>query len=505
VDAVSVSPEVEAEILRLHHAEKWRPNTIARELGVHHSVVARVVRQEGQPKAARRRPSKLDSFVPFIEESFRRWPKLCASRLYQMCCERGYRGSESHFRHFVRPLRPKPKAEAYLRLRTLPGEQAQVDWADFGAVEVGRATRRLVAFVMVLSFSRRVFLHFFFDQRTENFLRGHELAFAAFGGSVRTVLYDNLKSCVLERRGDAIRFHPLLLAFAAHHRFEPRPVAVARGNEKGRVERSISYIRRSFFAARAWRDIDDLNAQAKQWCEGVAFDRPWVEDRRMTVREAFEKERSLLLPLPDSLFPTDERREVSVQKSPYCRFDGNDYSVPPEYVRRTLVVLASLSTVRISDEAGRAIAAHTRCFSKGEVIENPAHVERLARAKRRAREHRSLDRLQRSAPSTQDLLGKLAERGEPLGRATARLLTLLDEFGARELEAAVREAIARGVPHDHAVRHILDRRRHEHGRLPGIAVRLPDDPRVRELSVEPHRLETYDELGSPDESKQDDE
>ena len=498
-----ISPEVQAQILRLHHAEKWRPNTIARELRVHHSVVTRVLRQEGQAKAARTRPSKLDDFRAFIEESFRRWPKLCASRLYQMCCERGYQGSQSHFRHSVQHLRPKPQAEAYLRLRTLPGEQAQVDWADFGAVAVGRATRRLVAFVLVLSFSRRVFLHFFFDQRTENFLRGHEQAFLSFGGSVRTVLYDNLKSCVLERRGDAIRFHPLLLAFAAHHRFEPRPVAVAMGNEKGRVERSISYIRGSFFAARTWNDIDDLNAQAKLWCEGIAFDRPWVEERSMTVRQAFEKERSFLMPLPDTPFPTDERCEVSVQKTPYCRFDGNDYSVPHEYLRRTLVILASLSTVRIIDPAGQqVIAVHARSFSEAEVIDNPAHVERLARVKRRAREHRSIDRLQRSAPSTQELLSKFAERGEPLGRATARLLALLDEFGARSLEAAVREAIDKGAPHHHAVRHILDRARHEHGQLPGIAVRLPDDPRVRELAVEPHPLETYDQLGSPDEDKE---
>ena len=80
----------------------------------------------------------------------------------------------------------------------------------------------------------------------DSFLRGHVLAFAAFGGVARVLLYDNLKSAVLERVGDAIRFHPDLLAFAAAHRYEPRPVAVARGNEKGRVERSIRYIRDNF-------------------------------------------------------------------------------------------------------------------------------------------------------------------------------------------------------------------------------------------------------------------
>ena len=89
-----------------------------------------------------------------------------------------------------------------------------------------------MAFVIVLSFSRRIFLRFFLDAKMANFLRGHEAAFQAWGGLARTLLYDNLKSAVLERQGDAIRFHPTLLEFAAHYRFEPRPVAVARGNEK---------------------------------------------------------------------------------------------------------------------------------------------------------------------------------------------------------------------------------------------------------------------------------
>ena len=148
-------------------------------------------------------------------------------------------------------------AEAYLRLKTLPGEQAQVDWAHFGAVRIGRAERRLMGFVMVLSYSRRVFLRFYLDAGMSNFLRGHVAAFEAWQGVPRELWYDNLKSVVAERHGDAIRFNPQLLAFAGHYLFLPRPVAVARGNEKGRVERAIRYVRDSFFAARAWRDIGD--------------------------------------------------------------------------------------------------------------------------------------------------------------------------------------------------------------------------------------------------------
>ncbi len=215
-----------------------------------------------------------------------------------MIKERGYPGGPDHLRRIVGRLRPKKPAEAFQRLRTLPGEQGQVDWAHFGKLQIGRALRALWAFVMVLSYSRRIFLQFFHGAAMPFFVRGHVEAFSAFQGIPRVLLYDNLKSAVLERHGDAIRFHPTLLEMAAHYRFEPRPVAVARGNEKGRVERAIRYVREAFFAARTYTDLADLNRQALEWSSTAALDRSWVEDRSRTVRQAFEEERGVLLPLP---------------------------------------------------------------------------------------------------------------------------------------------------------------------------------------------------------------
>jgi hypothetical protein len=119
---------------------------------------------------------------------------------------RGYRGSASQFRHRVALLRPRRVAEAYLRLRTLPGEQAQVDWAHFGHLVIGRARRPLMAFVMVLSYSRAIYLRFFLNARMASFLAGHTGAFAAFGGVARVLLYDNLKSACpgTPHRGDPL-------------------------------------------------------------------------------------------------------------------------------------------------------------------------------------------------------------------------------------------------------------------------------------------------------------
>lgn len=174
-----ITPELRAKILRLFHAEKWRVGTIAAQLGIHHTTVQRALTEEGVAAAAGSlRPSKLDPFFPFIKEQLQLYPRLPASRLYHMIRERGYEGGEDHVRHVVALHRPRKPAEAFLRLRTLPGEQAQVDWAHFGALEIGRARRPLMAFLMVLSSSRMIFLRFFLNQGMASFLRGHVEAFS---------------------------------------------------------------------------------------------------------------------------------------------------------------------------------------------------------------------------------------------------------------------------------------------------------------------------------------
>jgi hypothetical protein len=375
----------------------------------------------------------------------------------------------------------------------LPGEQGQTDWAHFSKITVGRAVRPLMAFVMVLSYSRRLFLRFYLGAAMSYFIRGHVEAFAAFNAVPRVLLYDNLKSAVLERSGDAIRFHPTLLELAAHYRFEPRPVAVYRGNEKGRIERSIRYVRDAFFAARSFRDLADLNAQADAWCQGPAADRLCPPERTRTVREVFEEERPRLLSLPDNPFPAEERLEVSVSKTPYARFDLNDYTVPHTHVRRTLTVLATLDTVRILD--GQAlIATHVRSFDRGAQIEIQAHLDELVKRKRAARGHRAQDRLHHAAPSATPLFLRAAERGAHLGVLTRGLLTLLDTHGASALEAAINAALAEDAAHLGAVRHFIDSHAHARGQRPPLAVVLPDDPRLQAINVRPQPLSDYEQL-----------
>jgi len=259
------------------------------------------------------------------------------------------------------------------------------------------------------------------------------------------------------------------------------------------VERAIRYIRDSFFAARAWADLDDLNAQAVDWCRGIAADRNCPEDTSRSVREAFVAEKPYLLALPEEPFPTEERIEVEAGKAPYVRFDLNDYSVPHTHVRRTLVVLASMDRVRVL-EGNDVIAAHARSWDRGQQIEDPAHIQDLVEYKCEARQHRGMDRLHHAASSSQRLFLEIAQRGGNLGSVTCGLLRLLELHGAVALEQAIAEALDRGAPHLAGVRHVLDRKRHERGLPPPVPVRLPDDARVRDVVVRPHPLRDYEAL-----------
>jgi len=312
----------------------------------------------------------------------------------------------------------------------------------------------------------------------------------------RTILYDNLKSVVLERVGDHIRFHPRLLDFAGHYHYAPQPCAVARGNEKGRVEKFISFLRHAFFAARPFASVADLNTQLTRWIAEVAHVRPVPDRREQRVVDALAEEQPRLLPLPEHPFPCDLLRAVSSGKTPYIRFDGNDYSIPHALVRKPLTLVASEHAVRLLDGTAE-VARHARSYDRGQRIEDEAHLAALVAEKRRAHDLRGRDRLRHACPHADAFLDALAGRGQPLASETTRLLHLLDQVGAGPLDAALAEAISRGAISAASVAHVLEQRRRARRQPPPIALVLPADPRVRDLRVTPHALSAYDTLLTP--------
>jgi len=492
-----ITPEQHAEIRRLYYGEHWKVGTIGAALGLHHDTVRAAIADTQAVRRGTCRPTALDPYLPFVRDTLAQYPRLRATRLYEMVRARGYPGSVVQLRRLVRVIRPQASPVIYRRLTTLAAEEAQVDWGAFGTIRIGHGTRPLSGFAMVLSYSRAICALFTLDQTLESFLRGHVEAFQTFGGVARTLVYDNLKSAVLERQGSAIRFHPRLLELAGHYHFAPRPCTPGRGNEKGKIERQIQYLRHAFFAARTFRDVDDLNAQFRRWRDEVAHQRLHPEQRDHTVAQVLAQEQPRLLPLPAHPFATDVMRAVVSGKTPYVRFDRNSYSIPHPHVRRPLTLLASATTVRIV--AGtETIARHARSYDTGQTIEDLAHLDRLLAATRQANAQTARDRLRLAVPMTATLLARLAARGEALRGHTARLLALLDDYGAHELTAAVTVALERDALGAGAIAHILETRRRRRGHQPPVPLALPDHPGVRDLDVTPHRLETYDAFSRPD-------
>jgi transposase len=500
-----VTVEETAKILKLHHAEGWPVGTIGSQLARHHDTIERVLAQAGLGVNKQSTRARLvDLYLPFLQETLAKYPRLRASRLWAMAKARGYVGSKSGFRAIVSRLRPRRAAEAYLRRVVLPGQEAQVDWAHFGKITIGRATRDLWAFVMVLSYSRVRFLRFSVRAAMPSFLAGHVEAFGFYGSVPRVILYDNLKSAVLEREGDAVRFHPTLLGLAGHYRFEPRACAPYRPNEKGRVERAIRDARDNFFAARDFRSLEELNAQARAWCLEIAKERRVPDAKETTCEAAFLEERSKMIELPGDDFPVEERVEVRVGKTPYVRFDKNDYSVPHTHVLRHLRVVATDARVRVVDpeapSSTAVVADHARSFDRDLRIESKVHLQALVEQKRRAHQSRGFDRLFGVVPSSRAMMERIAERGGNLGATTSGLLQLLDRVSAEMLERAVAEVVAQDQPNLRAIHYVLDRLRHEAGQPPPLSVAVTSDARAA-LQVRPHALSTYDRLANQDGAK----
>jgi len=493
------SPEIRAQIRRYFYVEHWKVGTIASELNVHPDAVRHAIESDRFNRTESLRASVVDPYLGFIRETLDQHPRLRATRIFQMIGDRGYTGSIVQLRRAVSRLRPQ-KREPFLQLQMFPGEQAQVDWAHFGHVMVGRAQRALSCFVMTLSYSRALYLEFFFDQTMENFLRGHVHAFEFWSGQPRVILYDNLKSAVLERRGKQILFHPRLIELSAHYHFAVRPCQVRAGNQKGRVERAIRYVRDSFWAGRAFTTLAECNRQALLWRDQVAHQRPWPGGDHLTVAEAFQQEGPRLLPHALHPFPTDRIETVRSHKTIYVRFDLNDYSIPPQAMGRQLTLVASDTRVRILD-GSLEVARHIRTYDRHQLVLDPAHQQAVLEIKRKAYHATPGGRLEQAVPESQTLLDLAFAQGESAGHQTALLMKLLEQYGAAAVRRAIVEAIQHNTPRAAAVAFLL--RRQSRSRPPTLD--LSHHPQAQALDVRPHDLETYDELARNREADHDDE
>jgi transposase len=243
---------------------------IARQLGISRNAVRRALRRQGPPQRKPRiRASKLDPYKDYLLARLAEFPELSAEALYEEIRARGYDGGRSILKEFTFPYR-QPRREPVVRFETPPGKQAQVDWAELGIHSIAGRRLRVHLFVMLLGFSRALYAEATSAADSETFLACHARAFAYFGGMPAEILYDNAKVVVLARTLDGPRFAPALLDFAGRYGFAPRLCRPYRAKTKGKVERSIGYLKDRFLVGRTFTDLEDLNAQLLAWLDGTA-------------------------------------------------------------------------------------------------------------------------------------------------------------------------------------------------------------------------------------------
>jgi transposase len=427
------------QIKHLHAHQGLNAAQIARALTLDPRTVAYWLTQEHfRPRKSRPRASKLDPFKPEIGRLLDRYP-YSAAQVFQRLQEHGFDGGYSLVKAYVRAVRPR-RPPAFLTLAFAPGECAQVDWGMFGTVPVGQTQRRLSFFVMVLCYSRMLYVEFTVSQTMEHFLACHQRAFEFFGGIPHKVMVDNLKSAVLTRAlGEAPVFNPKYLDFATHSGFTIAPCNVGKGNEKGRVENAVGYVKKNLLAGLEIPDFSALNPAARQWLDTVANVRVHSETKT-TPTTLWHKERPSLRPLPLHPFDIATVSQVRASRQFRITLDTNRYSVPAHYAGQALTLKTYPDRLCLY-HGDTLIARHVRRYDRFQDVEDPDHPKPLLEHRKKARAHQLFLRFLALSPRAEVYYLKLEERRLNPQHHVRKIVALSDiytpEAGARALDDAL--------------------------------------------------------------------
>lgn len=346
---------------------------IARLTGRSRNTVRKGLRAKGAPRMERpARSSCLDAFKAYVEQRFRACG-LSAVRLLTELQPMGYTGSVITVRRYLATLRSETRRQEQLTVRfeTPAGQQAQADWAHCGrGTDPTGKTIPIYAFVMVLSFSRMVYVEFTTAMKLLDLIRCHRNAFEFFGGWTDQILYDNMKQVKLDRN----TWNPQFVDFCSHYGIVPKTHRAYRARTKGKVERAIRYVKENFLNGRAFVDLADLNAQVRHWRDHTANVRIHGTTGQRPI-DLFAQERltALTTTVP---YPVVESTSRQVDFEGLVRFARARYSVPPEYAGTTVIVRCQDS--RIVIRAGDLIVAeHEVAAQPGLTITEPEHVAQL--------------------------------------------------------------------------------------------------------------------------------
>ncbi len=472
-----------------HHERQGLTLTqTARALGLHPETVSKWVKcTRYERRHPVKRASRLDPFKGLIVRWLDSYP-YSAQQIFQRVREAGYSGGPTTVRDYVREIRPRER-EAYLKLHFAAGEAAQVDWGEYGSIAVGSTRRRLSFFLMVLCYSRLMYLEFTVSQTMEHFLACHEHAFAAFNGCPKRLIVDNLRSAVLKRLiGEAPVFNPRYVDFSRHFGFDITACNVRQAHEKGRVENGVGYVKKNLLNGLELSDFSAINPAARIWLDTIANVRIHGETHRRPL-DLFEQERAHLQPL--TLLPYDSARSFTVRASSQFRIalDANKYSVPAKYANRRVSVKAYIDRVCIYYD-NELIARHPRSYDRHQDIEDPEHPKALLAQRRTAREQRLLMRFLALGAKAQAYYEGLEQHRLNARHHVRKIVALAEIYGEQAVARAIEDALAFRAFSCEYIMNLLEMRNRKLPE-PG-ALQLTRNEDLLELEIEPPDLSAYE-------------
>lgn len=466
---------------------------IARELGLDPKTVAKWIKVKSfTPRQSSSRTSKLDPYKTQIV----RWLEshaYSATQIFQRLKEIGYDGGYSIVKDYVRVVRPA-RHPAFLTLSFEPGECAQVDWGEYGSVKVGSTRRRLSFFVMVLCDSRLMYVEFTVSQTMEHFLACHQNAFQFFGGVPKKVMVDNLKSAVLQRQvGQAPVFNPRYLDFSNHYGFKIVACNVRKGNEKGRVENGVGYVKKNFLNGLDIPDFSAVNPAARTWLDAIANVRVHGETHEQPI-DRFETEKKALQALPAQPYDVSVIHTVRASNRFRVPLDSNRYSVPAEYASTALTLKAYPDRMVVYHQ-DKLIAQHVRRYDRHQDYELPDHPKALLTQRRKADEQTLLRRFLTLSPRAEHFYQELQHKNLNTRHHLRQILALSEIYGVDKVARAIDDALAFKVFRAEYIANILEQRMRKLPE-PG-ALHLTRSQDLLELDLTEPSLAVYDRYSDP--------
>lgn len=349
---------------------------IARKHNVDWRTAKKYAHSEHKPtyQLSEPKPSKLDPYKPKIDQWLEEAP-YSAARIQEKLEEFGSDCKYTIVRQYVASKKSELHKKATVRFETMPGLQAQVDWAffeNYRVVEDG-VPKKLYCFLMILGYSRMRYIEFVTDMSTSTLIRCHINAFRYFGGYPEEILYDNMKQVVVKRllKQEDSTMNSQFEDFAGFYGFKPVLCRPYRGQTKGKVERTVSFVRDNFMTGIRFSDLDNLNCQAMNW-------NIKVNGRRHATTGEVPKARLLkerLSPLTRE-YIIDKLNLRKVEKDCLVSYSNNKYSVPAEYVGKHVTVVV-LDNVLAAYYMGKQIALHRLSYHKNEMVVNKHHYRNL--------------------------------------------------------------------------------------------------------------------------------